>query len=493
MLGVILAAGMARRLRPLTDHRPKCLLSVGGRTLVERTVDAMLAAGIDELVVVTGFKAEMLRTFLTEHYPALRIHFIDNPDYEHNNNIFSLWLTRPLTDGRDFLLMDSDIFCEPALVAHIVQQPDTALAVQRHQLGEEEVKVITDSDGYVTEISKTCSIEAAMGESVGIERIAADYSAALFRELEQMIETEGLINVFYELAFERLIPQGHRFRAVDTTRFQSMELDTVEDFERANGKGQISVVINTYNASQHLARVLESVKGFDEIVVCDMESTDDTRDIAASYGCRIVTFPKGNHKSAEPARTFAIQSATSHWVLVVDADELVTPELRTVLYEQIQQPDCPAGLYIPRQNMFLGMFVRDFHYDYQLRFFQREGTTWPPYVHTFPTVQGRVEKLHADKAARLIHLMDETMHEYIDKMNQYTDNEMEKKRDKNYGLGALLWRPQWRFFKKYVMDGSFRMGTRGLIRAMMAAMYQYVLIAKIMERRYREKDASQPS
>ena len=73
----------------------------------------------------------------------------------------------------------------------------------------------------------------AIGESVGIERIAADYSTALFRELEQMIEREGLIDIFYERAFERLIPQGHHFRVVDTTDLFSIELDTVEDFERA--------------------------------------------------------------------------------------------------------------------------------------------------------------------------------------------------------------------------------------------------------------------
>ena len=86
----------------------------------------------------------------------------------------------------------------------------------------------------------------------------------------------------------------------------------------------------------------------------------------------------------------------------------------------------------------------------------------------------------------MLHLMDESMHEYMEKMNQYTDNEVEKKRERGYGLGALLWRPAWRFFKKYFMDGSFRMGTRGLIRAMMAAVYQFVLVSKIIERRYRD-------
>ena len=224
---------MAKRLRPLTDTQPKCLLKVGERTLLERTVDAQLAAGINELVVVTGYRGEMIRDFLTNHYPTLTIHFIHNADYEHNNNIFSLWMTRPYTDGKDFLLMDSDILLDPKLVTAIVEQEGTALALNRHECGEEEIKIIVDSESRVVELSKTCSIADAIGESVGVERIASDYSTALFHELEQMIEREGLIDIFYERAFERLIPQGHHFRVVDTTDFFSIELDTVEDFERA--------------------------------------------------------------------------------------------------------------------------------------------------------------------------------------------------------------------------------------------------------------------
>ena len=72
-----------------------------------------------------------------------------------------------------------------------------------------------------------------MGESVGIEHITADYSEALACELDLMIEQEGLIDIFYERAFERLIPQGHTFRVVDTTNYFSYELDTPEDFQRA--------------------------------------------------------------------------------------------------------------------------------------------------------------------------------------------------------------------------------------------------------------------
>ena len=233
MVGVILAAGMAKRLRPLTDTKPKCLLEVAGRTLLERTVDAMCQAGISEFVVVTGYRADQISDFLTAHFPHLTFHFLHNADYEHNNNIYSLWMSMQVVRGREFLLMDSDILCDPQAVVRIASEPESALAVNRHELGEEEMKVVVDADQHITEISKTCRPEDAMGESVGIEHITASYSEALACELDQMILQEGLIDIFYERAFERLIPQGHTFRVVDTTNYFSYELDTPEDFQRA--------------------------------------------------------------------------------------------------------------------------------------------------------------------------------------------------------------------------------------------------------------------
>lgn len=238
MQAVILAAGTASRLRPLTEHCPKCLLQIGGKTLLERTIEAITGSGINEITVVTGYLKDMIATFLNEHYPNLTFHFIHNEDYASTNNIFSLWLARTQVEGKDFLLMDSDIYCDPLLVRTIAQQQETALALNRHELGEEEIKVIPDADMHVVEISKTCSISDAIGESVGVERMTADYSAALYKELRLMCEEEGLVNVFYERAFERLIPQGHTFKIIDTTDFFSMELDTVEDFNLAQKLGR---------------------------------------------------------------------------------------------------------------------------------------------------------------------------------------------------------------------------------------------------------------
>lgn len=246
---------------------------------------------------------------------------------------------------------------------------------------------------------------------------------------------------------------------------------------------KISVVINTYNAQIYLEKVLDSVSQFDEIVVCDMESTDSTVSIAEKYHCKIVTFPKAEHKSAEPARTFAIQSATSPWILVVDADEIVPEKLRKALYQHISQEHAAEGLYIPRTNLFMGKYMHCAFPDYQLRFFIREGTTWPPYVHTFPMINGRTEKLPKDKSLAFIHLANDNIRTIIEKDNRYSDNDVEKKAKKNYGIGALIWRPIWRFFKCYLLEGGFKDGTRGLIYALQKGQYQFFLVSKIIEKR----------
>ena len=185
MKGVILAAGMAKRLRPLTDTKPKCLLEVGGKTLLQRTVEAMAMADITEFVVVTGYRADQIRDFLTVHFPQFTFHFLHNADYEHNNNIYSLWMAMSEVRGQDFLLMDSDILCDPKAVVEVAQQSVSALAMNRHELGEEEMKIVVDADHRITEISKTCRPEDAIGESVGIEKSTADYREALAAELEK--------------------------------------------------------------------------------------------------------------------------------------------------------------------------------------------------------------------------------------------------------------------------------------------------------------------
>ena len=238
MKAIILAAGMASRLRPLTLTTLKSLLKVGERSLLQRSMDALIANGVKEFCIVTGYLHEMIEDFVKKQYAGMiDVAFIYNEVYDTTNNIFSLWLARPFAEGQEVLLLDSDLLYDPQIVTRVLaSDAPNVLTLIRHELGEEEMKVVTDAQGSIKEISKTCNSSDAAGESLGIEKMGVAYTKALYKELEPMMNEEHLENVFYERAFERLIPQGHTYQVLDVTELFSCELDTIEDFENAKAK-----------------------------------------------------------------------------------------------------------------------------------------------------------------------------------------------------------------------------------------------------------------
>ena len=249
---------------------------------------------------------------------------------------------------------------------------------------------------------------------------------------------------------------------------------------------KISVVINTYNAELYLQQVLDSVKDFDEVLICDMESTDGTLDIARKYGCRIVTFPKEGHAIVEPAREFAIHEAVCKWVLVIDADEVVTPQLKDYLYETISKTDAPApvGIAIPRKNYFMDHFLHSAYPDYVLRFFRQDLTHWPAVIHCSPEVNGQVMKIDKNrKELALEHLANDSVSDILRKTDTYSNYELPRRRHKHYGIGALMGRPLFRFFKSYIIKKGFLDGKPGLIHALLDAHYQFVIVSKLIEER----------
>lgn len=239
MKAIILAAGMASRLRPLTENTPKCLLKVGEKCLLQRSIDALASNGIRDFVIVTGYLHEMIETFVAEQYgDNINVKFIHNDVFDSTNNIYSLWLARPEAEGQEILLLDSDLLYDPRIITKVMESDaDNVLTLIRHELGEEEMKVVLDREnGTIIEISKTCNPANAAGESLGIEKMGCRYTSALYKELEPMMNEEHLENVFYERAFERLIAKGHTYKVIDVTELFSCELDTVEDFENAKEK-----------------------------------------------------------------------------------------------------------------------------------------------------------------------------------------------------------------------------------------------------------------
>lgn len=246
---IILAAGTASRLRPLTENTPKSLLKIGNRCLLQRSIDALIENGIFDFVIVTGYLHEMIEQFVQRQYGAsIHATFIHNDLYDQTNNIYSLWLTRAEAEGQNVLLLDSDLLYDPQIIFRVLTHPaENILTLIRHELGEEEMKVVTvashqqaegvtaaaDNGDEIIEISKTCAPASAAGESLGIEKMSCGYTATLYAELDKMMNEEKLTDRYYELAFERLIPQGHTFSVLDVSDLFSCELDTIEDFENA--------------------------------------------------------------------------------------------------------------------------------------------------------------------------------------------------------------------------------------------------------------------
>jgi choline kinase len=235
MTALILAAGIAKRLRPLTDSTPKCLLPLGEKTILQRTVDNLRANGVTRFVVVTGYLREMIEEHFAAHWPELDVRFIHNPVYDSTNNIYSLWLAREAVAGRDMLLLDSDIIFDRRIVGALLEapQPDCIALNRDIDVGEEEIKVRLGDDDRVLEISKVVAIPEAAGESIGIERFSAAWVDHLYRVLDTMIRGEERVDIFYEAAFERVIDEGSPLYAVDISEWPCMELDTVEDYRAA--------------------------------------------------------------------------------------------------------------------------------------------------------------------------------------------------------------------------------------------------------------------
>lgn len=249
---------------------------------------------------------------------------------------------------------------------------------------------------------------------------------------------------------------------------------------------KISVVINTFNAESTLEECLKTVVDFDEIVVCDMYSDDKTLEIAEKYGCKIVMFERMGY--AEPARNYAISNATNPWVLVLDADELVTPELREYLYAHIKTNNAAEGLFIPRLNFFMGRFMRSTYPDYQLRLLLKEKAVWPEQVHSRPIIDGKIVSIpKKNKKLAFVHLQDSSIKGIMNKINIYTDKEVVKKKNLYIKLTLLvaLLSVLFRFIKHYLIKGGIRDGKAGFVNAMLIALYKFVTVAKVWE--YRKK------
>ena len=236
MNGVVLAAGPGRRLQPLTDALPKTLLPVAGeRTILDLAVANLRAAGVDDVVIVTGFAAERIE----EHAPALErehgvsIRLVENDRAEEWNNAYSLWLARDaFADGT--LLVNGDTV-HPAGVERTLlgaRGPGVLLALDAaKRLGVEEMKVELDGDRAVRRISKELDPDAAEGEYIGVALIEATAGDALADALEATWRRDP--SLYYEDGFQELADRGGEVGVAPIGEVEWVEVDNHADLARA--------------------------------------------------------------------------------------------------------------------------------------------------------------------------------------------------------------------------------------------------------------------
>jgi len=235
MKAIILAAGQAKRLHPLTLSTPKCLLEVAGKPILTRTLEALAQHNINQISIVTGFMPSVIKEFIDTHHPSLKIDYTHNPDFATTDNAYSLSLLKRSLQS-DFLLLDSDIVFQPQILQALLKNRVLSnLAVQRRQMNSEEVKVIlSPHSGQVLHIGKHLNAKEAFGEAIGITYFTKQSGAQLFEALEKRIEQGPGATEFYEASFQELINSGHHFSAIDVTQFNAIEIDDEKDLKAAN-------------------------------------------------------------------------------------------------------------------------------------------------------------------------------------------------------------------------------------------------------------------
>lgn len=229
---VILVAGIGARLRPLTDDRPKALVEVAGETILARAIRLLIAHGVREIVLATGYRDEQIRDSLRA-VPA-EFQLIPNPDYETTQNSVSLALCEPALRGKRFFKLDGDVLFQQEVLTRLAQS-DAALRVavdSGRALDAEAMKVCLDHTA-IRAFGKELPPERAHAETIGIEQVGAAASEKLFDAL-RAAGAAGRKHLYYEDVYSELVTSGAlRAQAVDVSDLPWSEVDTREDLERA--------------------------------------------------------------------------------------------------------------------------------------------------------------------------------------------------------------------------------------------------------------------
>ncbi|WP_430784937.1 sugar phosphate nucleotidyltransferase [Actinoplanes sp. G11-F43] len=236
MIGLVLAAGAGRRLRPYTDTLPKALVPVDGETtIMDISLRNLAAAGLSEVTIVVGYCAgaveERVEGFEKKY--GVKISLVHNDKAEEWNNAYSLWLARDHF-AQGALMVNGDTV-HPVSVEHTLlakRGPSILLAIDSvKKLADEEMKTVFNEDGQLTKITKLMDPAEAFGEYIGANIIEASAAGKLADALKATFEKDP--NQFYEDGFQLYADRGNEVRAAEIGEVSWVEVDNHEDLAKA--------------------------------------------------------------------------------------------------------------------------------------------------------------------------------------------------------------------------------------------------------------------
>jgi L-glutamine-phosphate cytidylyltransferase len=230
---VILAAGIGSRLGPLTTHIPKCLVRVGGMTILERALRAIKSAGAEEAVIVTGYKREVLEAFASELETGLKLSFVHNPDYATTNNVYSLWMAH-LAIESDFLLVESDVLFTPSMIADLSMPCTASLSPFRDWMNGTVASVDSEMRVNGMYLKNDVKPEVPLFKTVNLYSFDFQtWKCALWPRLDHKVRS-GEVQVYYEAVIAEAIREdGLHLRAAICPESKWLEVDTPEDLDAA--------------------------------------------------------------------------------------------------------------------------------------------------------------------------------------------------------------------------------------------------------------------
>lgn len=248
--------------------------------------------------------------------------------------------------------------------------------------------------------------------------------------------------------------------------------------------GKISVVINTLNNEDEISKAISSVRSFaDEVVVCDMESSDKTSEIAKKLGAKVYSHKKERY--VELVRNFLVSKATGDWVLVLDPDEELQSSLVKELRKVVNNPK--ADYYrIPRKNIIFGKWIKHTNWwpDYNIRFFKKGFVSWNEVIHSVPMTQGKGMDLKDVEEDAIIHNNYKTISGYFEKMFRYTDAQRDGLLKGGYVFSwkDLIRKPLEELLNRYFASNGYKDGVHGLALSLLQAFSELVLYLKVWEK-----------